>query len=412
MASVLRQLQAEWNAMVPIAQARGIRRVKILGGGDVSRAPLETIAYRRAKVEWLRSLLGATALSPSAVNQAPTLASLAGIDVLRFGVELECIMPIGWDRVRLAREVSAAGVPCRDELYGHGTPTVWKIITDASVGYTRGAEVVSPPIRGEDGFRQLRIVCEVLTRIGCKITSKCGFHVHVGCRDAQAEFFKNLVVLYSSAERAIDQFMPDSRKGSNNRFCQPVKAHNRHALRNARTIPDVVRAVGQVPGPGRNDSRYCKLNLQAFFAYGTVEFRHHGGTVDPVKAQNWVRLCLRMVLAARAGEHEVTTVDELMAAVGADGAEREYFRSRVAFFNRGREALAAQVTAAHNRIARVDVTPPPAEPTNPFDVYADRALEHARGPVRRQDPSPFGTRRWETAMDDRTRHLDANADDQ
>src|SRR6188768_2143198 len=105
MASVLRQLQAEWNALVPAAQARGIRRVKLLGQGDILRAPLETIAYRRAKLEWLRSLLGGS--------------SLAGLDGLQFGVEIEVILPRGMSRHAAAAKITAAGVECHEELYGH-----------------------------------------------------------------------------------------------------------------------------------------------------------------------------------------------------------------------------------------------------------------------------------------------------
>lgn len=366
--------------MVPLAQARGIRRVRILGGGDVNRAPLETIAYRRVKVEWLRSLLGATAFTPVAPDRAP---SLAGIDTLTFGVELEVVMPMGWDRERVALEINSAGVMCVAEMYGHSTPRNWKVITDNSLGYARGAEVVSPPIRGEEGFRQLRVVCETLTRIGCKITSKCGFHVHVGCRDAQADFFKNLIVLYSTAERAIDQFMPDSRKGSSNNFCKPVVLHSRSRLREARTVGEIASTIGQRSDRGRHSSRYCKLNLEAYFAYGTVEFRHHGGTVDATKAQNWVRLCLRMVLTAKAGEREVSTVEELLSAVDATEAERIYFRSRVAYFNRGRIQEQPAPRPSPVAVPAADRVVYTQTVLNTFESYGDRAIEHARGPARR-----------------------------
>lgn len=327
MTSILRQLQSEWNSLVPQAQARGIRRVRVLGQGDVSRAPLETIAYRRAKVEWLRALLGETAVAGQATQAGP-------FDSLTFGVEVECILPPGCSRRSAAAAITAAGVPCHEEGYSHSTPGQWKVVTDGSLGYDRGAEFVSPPIRGEAGFRQLKVVCDTLTHIGAKITSRCGLHVHVGVEPVSmdlTQFFKNLVTLYSSAERAIDTFMPQSRRGSNNVYCQPLRPN--HLMASAGTVAQVVQAVGQSTS-ARTGSRYCKLNLQSYFAYGTVEFRHHGGTVDGVKATNWVRLCMRMVLAARAGERVVSTVDDLLDAVGADEVERQYFRSRVAYFNR------------------------------------------------------------------------------
>jgi hypothetical protein len=322
MASVLRQLQAEWNALVPAAQARGIRRVKLLGQGDILRAPLETIAYRRAKLEWLRSLLGGS--------------SLAGLDGLQFGVEIEVILPRGMSRHAAAAKITAAGVECHEELYGHSTPAgKWKVVTDGSLGYDQGAEFVSPPLRGEEGFRQMRIVCDALTAMNARITSKCGFHVHVDVGTEPVDFFKNLVRLYASAETTIDKFMPASRRGSVNPFCQPTRI-NDAALTTATNIQQVATAIGQdnTRQHARSARRYRKLNLQCFFVYGTVEFRQHGGTCDAQKAANWVRLCLRMVLTARAGEKTVTTVDELLETVGADEAEKAYFSSRVNYFNR------------------------------------------------------------------------------
>jgi hypothetical protein len=329
MTSVLRELQAQWNAMVPAAQARGIRRVRILGGGDLNRAPLETIAYRRTKVEWLQAILGGS--------------TLQGLESLSFGVEIECILPRTHSHRSVAILIGEAGIPCIATGYGHTvTPGHWKVTTDGSLGnYSQGAELVSPPLRGEEGFRQVMKVCEILTQIGAKVTQRCGLHVHVGVGTETGPFFKNLVGLYSSAQGAIDTFMPSSRRGSTNIFCQPIRP-SQTMMATATTVQEVTRAIGQTPSSSRGSDRYCKLNLKSYFAYGTVEFRHHGGTVDGVKTTNWVRLCLKMVLTARAGEKVVGTVDELLEAVGADEAEKAYFKGRAAYF--GRDVAASRFT--------------------------------------------------------------------
>jgi len=322
MTSVLRQLQAEWNAMVPAAQARRIPRVRILGGGDINRAPLETIAYRQAKVQWLRALLGTS--------------TIAGLEDLSFGIELECILPANHSHSSAATAIREAGVECHAQMYGHSVPNTWKVVTDGSLGnFSKGAEFVSPPLRGEEGFRQLRIVCDVLTRIGAKVNKRCGLHVHVGVGREPAPFFKNLVTLYASAEQALDTVMPPSRRGSANMFCRPVRVNSRD-LATAHTVDGVVEAVGQDVGRAnvRSSRRYCKLNLQSYFAYGTVEFRHHAGTVEAQKATNWLKLCLRMVLTARAGEKTATTLTDLMDAVGATEDEKQYFESRRVYLNR------------------------------------------------------------------------------
>lgn len=315
MPSILRQIQEEWNALVPTAQARGFRRVRV-----VPPTRLESIASRRAKLEWLRSQLS---LEGSFAN-------------LSFGVEIEFFRPAGMHMQRVAELITAAGVPAQVSLYGHAVPTGhWKVITDGSLGYARGAEVVSPPLRGEAGFDQLQKVMTALTAMGGTVTKKCGFHVHVGVATEGIDFFKNLVGLYCSAERAIDSFMAPSRRGDSNRFIRTMLL-NQDRLAAAQTVANVAAAVGQTANSHRDGTRYKKLNLKSYWAYSTVEFRHHQGTVDADKAANWVRLCLRMVLASRAGGKQVTTVDELMAAVEATDSEKQFFNSRAAYFGRAR----------------------------------------------------------------------------
>lgn len=316
MTSVLRTLQAEWNTLVPEAQRRGIRRVRMLN------APLETIEYRRTKLEWLKSQLG---------------LMVGGFDQLTFGVEIECIMPPEYSggHDRLARELNESGIPCRYEQYNHQLRTAWKAVTDGSLNnYRRGIEFVSPILKGEDGFRQLRAVCDFLTSKGCKVSKKCGLHVHVGAQAEGVETFRRLVKLYSSAEKLIDKLVSPSRRENNNHYCQPVVV-NATLLNQARTVAQVASAVGQ--DQVRSSSRFCKLNLQSFWQHGTVEFRHHQGTVDATRAENWVRFCLRLFLTAKAGEKTVTSVEDLLSAVDASDSERTYFLGRVAYFDRAIE---------------------------------------------------------------------------
>jgi len=317
MVSRLRTLQAEWNALVPAAQARGIPRVRLLN------LPLETIAYRETKLNWLKAQLQSTT---------------ATINSLSFGVELECLIPEGWTRDALAQKIREAGIECNAESYNHTVRTGWKVVTDASVGgraNLRGIEVVSPILRGEEGFDHLRKICLILTEINAKITKTCGLHVHVDAREDSVEFFKNLVRLYASAEPVIDSFMAPSRRGSTNTYCQPVRIN--HAMMDqATTIDDVAYASSQQPGRHnyRAASRSRKLNLQPYWQHGTVEFRQHQGTIDAQKADHWVRFCLRMVLAARAGRTIGSSMDLLMQTVEATQTEQDYFAGRAVYFQR------------------------------------------------------------------------------
>lgn len=320
--SRLRNLQIEWNQLVPAAQAAGLRGVR-----EVALYPQglhERIPHRQNRLEWLRREL----------NMSAAITSV-GTD-LTFGVELECILPRGMSHVTIAAAITAAGVECHAEMYNHSLRHGWKVVTDGSLGdYVHGAEIVSPVLSGDSGFEQLRKVCTALTTAGVKVNKRCGLHVHIGARNEQLSFFKNLINLYVAAEPAIDSFLAPSRRGpqGGNGFCKSIRV-NAARLNDAANLDQVAQAIGQTPGTheARSRGRYCKLNLQSFWQHGTVEFRHHQGTVEANKAENWVRLCLRMALAARKGNTPATTLEGLLATIGATESESRYFTGRAAYF--------------------------------------------------------------------------------
>ena len=65
-----------------------------------------------------------------------------------------------------------------------------------------------------------------------------------------------------------------------------------------------------------NAGRFCKLNLSAYFRHGTVEFRHHGGTLNATKIEAWLRMVDSMLKEAieqrvfvRVASHETYNED-------------------------------------------------------------------------------------------------------
>lgn len=301
----LREIQTEWNALVPQAQARGIR-VRAL------RSVHESLSLGMSRLAWLRAQL------------EPVPASSQ-----TFGVELECLLPRGHSRNDLHQALIAAGIDARVEHLNHSTGGHWKLTTDGSLNdYTQGVEVVSPPLSGEEGFNQLRAVCRVLTALRAKVNRRCGFHVHIGARNRPLSFFKHLVKIYSQFEQVIDSVVAPSRRGYANHFCGPVRV-NDSRWNEATTIEDVARSIGQ--STARDQTRYKKINLNSYWQHGTVEFRQHQGTVEVAKVENWVRLCLR--LCAKASEAELPqpnefTLETLMTTVAAPQVERDYFTTR------------------------------------------------------------------------------------
>lgn len=267
-----------------------------------------------------------TQRAPRARDIVSALSPLSSdLSQFTFGAELECWVPQGMSHEGVARAVSDAGIPCTREAYGHHTMTRWKVVTDASLGsYTRGAELVSPVLRGEEGLRQIEQVCAVLTRIGCKITKKCGYHVHVGARDEDVNFFKRLLQLYSRHERVIETALPESRK--HNQYCGPISTHG---IDRMETRDEVLRAFG-----ASDLHRYRKVNVHSWFRHGTVEFRQAAGTVEADKASFWTKFCLRMAAFAKSSLPlpQTDTLADLLTVIGCADDEKQFFANRVARF--------------------------------------------------------------------------------
>lgn len=226
-----------------------------------------------------------------------------------YGVEIECYLPEGGSAAELATAINSESTPCVAESYSRIVREHWKIISNGSLGdYNRGIEIVSPSMHGTEGMVAIDHVMVSLREYGCTVGKLCGLHVHVGV-SANDGYLKALKYLYAAYEPIIDGFMPPSRRANKNAFCR--------SMISAADVPD---------------DRYRKLNIFASYErHRTVEFRHHGGTLDSDKAKYWLLFCLRMVDTARADKAATPiTLEGLFDRLESTEGERMYFRSRTA----------------------------------------------------------------------------------
>jgi hypothetical protein len=236
----------------------------------------------------------------------------------QFGVEIECLTDSGWREIR--DRLSEDGVPAV-VVGGDGRgwdPNRWTVKGDGSLSssdWNDGVEVVSPPIRE---LGQVEKVCSVLSDLECGVNRTCGLHVHFNARDMTFDTIKRVVMAYACFEPAIDTFMPESRRRNNNSYaqsmasCSPdgypglVRSFNRTGCNNVRNLASIW-----------SDSRYWKVNLQAYFRHGTIEFRHHSGTINAKKITRWIEvLDLLILFAERDGAlpaQQVTTPEEMFS---------------------------------------------------------------------------------------------------
>jgi hypothetical protein len=219
--------------------------------------------------------------------------------MLDFGVEIEFIAPAGSTYVGVAAAIEAAGVSCLNAGYTHRAERErWKIVTDGSLRSMHvpggvGMELVSPPL-SEANFEQIEKVGAVLTQLGAVVNRSCGLHIHIGARNRMSvAALKKLAELYVQHECLIDQLLPPSRRGNANQYCgSNATRADMVRLNQATTVTEIASAVGG------EHNRYVKLNFTAYWKHGTVEFRHHSGTVDAQKIIKWVIFCSKMVETA------------------------------------------------------------------------------------------------------------------
>lgn len=191
-------------------------------------------------------------------------------------------------------------IEVRRESYNHNTRPYWKIVTDATVSRNTysdpiGGELVSPPMRGEDAFVQLRKVLFVLNQMnGVRVDVDCGVHVHLSWADMTIDHVKNVVKRYGDFEEQIDSFVPPSRRGDANQWCYSVKPSSRRGYPLS-SIQAATR-LGQLP---RIASKYHKISLAKITEYGTVEFRQHAGSTDSTKIGNWIKFLMAFVEASK-----------------------------------------------------------------------------------------------------------------
>jgi Putative amidoligase enzyme len=236
---------------------------------------------------------------------------------LDFGIEIEFLVPgqvgeLSAVGLGVAQELSRRGVLTTFAGYTHRQTGTWKIVTDSTVshlGYC-GLELVSPPMN-ETRMGEIELACAVLKDLHARTNRTCGLHVHIGARHLSVPAMKRLAFLYLENEDVIDSLMPPSRRAASNpTYCRPLKGNANIAdLEQARDLSAVATAllpewIDHRTGRRNGASRYAKLNFMAFFRHGTVEFRQHSGTIDPVKIIRWVQFVSKLVDTAVATAHE------------------------------------------------------------------------------------------------------------
>lgn len=244
---------------------------------------------------------------------------------------------------QLVRELNAAGILTEHRTYDHAVlQGAWKLIYDSSAEL----ELVSPPMSGEAGFEAIRTVCQVLKNNGARVDKDCGLHVHHGAKDFNTTQMRRLVKLYKRFEPTLDEFMPASRRGNENLYCGSISWLRDYQIDNAsniRQLRDAFYRTAVRNGRTYDMTRYHKLNLDSYVKYGTVEFRHHSGTLNATKIINWVILTGAMVdrsfqVLRNSHDDSFGAFQTVMGMYGA-WVEDEYSKQAVTYYRNRRKGF-------------------------------------------------------------------------
>lgn len=280
-----------------------------------------------AKVKEMQKMTGMTA--SAARQQIDTIifmnkgvsATTTAQQNLRFtiGVEIECFnlnKSVVLDALRAQRVKAIETGYCHTDY-----KDTYKLGYDGSIDGSNGCEVVSPIL---NNLNSLKKVCKVINEAGAQVNKSCGLHVHFGAENFTIEQWVRIIRNYAALESIIDSFMPASRRGNNNRYCKSIVNASNYVI-GARNMTDI-------QGAFRRD-RYYKVNVMAYNGHKTIEFRHHSGTTDFNKIENWINF-LRGLLEYSINNETIINASSIDEIPFLTNAQKRYFNDRKETLNR------------------------------------------------------------------------------
>jgi len=201
----------------------------------------------------------------------------------KYGVEIEFAESFTKAN-ELVLSLNAVGINIQYAGYTHSTSSNWKMVSDGSCGY----ELVSPILSGEAGLQEIEKICQVMNAMDIKVNKSCGLHIHVDARDLTKTQISKVFLQYAKYEKVFDALQPKSRRESNNSFCRSIREI---AIDYRLGFSKDVFATYN----NRINTRYVKVNLEAYVRHSTIEFRQGAGTTNAEKITNQIVLLIGFV---------------------------------------------------------------------------------------------------------------------
>lgn len=191
----------------------------------------------------------------------------------RFGVEIECGLPHGYDKA--VELFDGAYDPDEEDDYGR-----WTVGEDGTM-----VEIRTPILQGPEGFETLRWAMDLIKSEGGYVTAADGLHVHHDAPEfaSNPEACLRLVDSWRNNQALIHGMVAPRRSGSG--ACPSW----------SNTFYESLRGWAASGGAGRLYATRNDLNLSVLRNYGSVEIRLHEGTLDADVAIAWIMFGQRFI---------------------------------------------------------------------------------------------------------------------
>lgn len=161
--------------------------------------------------------------------------------------------------------------------------TVWSVHNDGSLRNS-GYEYVTAPINGK------RIPFALNQFFRCmspdiQFSPRTSIHIHLNVLDLTPVQIAGLLTTYMVVEPLLYRFVGGNRDKNN--FCVPLNEAAWNDL--IKRFTSETFSVPEMP-----NHRYLGVNIDAVRKFGTLEFRHLGGTSDVNKIMKWIGLIMSL----------------------------------------------------------------------------------------------------------------------
>ena len=176
----------------------------------------------------------------------------------------------------------------------------WNVIHDGSIdsGEGKGREFITRGgLSGDELYQSIDNITSMLKFRGWQVNRSCGMHVHIDARDLNWREIKYILAVSKLSEQIIYKMLPRSRVDG--RWCKriPIDINDILNIKDNQDFIDTwYQSFDTYPSYDKyNDSRYCGTNMHSRIIHGSIEFRHHSGTLDSDKIINWIEICQKIV---------------------------------------------------------------------------------------------------------------------